>query len=29
VMVFCGAYLVLVLLADLCAIASNPRLRHR
>jgi peptide/nickel transport system permease protein len=29
VMVFCVAYLGLVLLADLCAIISNPRLRHR
>ena len=28
VMVFCVAYLVLVLCADLCAIVSNPRLRH-
>jgi len=28
VMVFCAAYLVLVLCADLCAIVSNPRLRH-
>jgi peptide/nickel transport system permease protein len=28
-MIFCAAYLLLVLLADLCAILSNPRLRHR
>ncbi len=26
-MLFCAAYLLLVLLADLCSIASNPRLR--
>ena len=26
-MVFCAGYLVLVLLADICSIASNPRLR--
>ncbi|MGI4983174.1 MAG: ABC transporter permease [Janthinobacterium lividum] len=29
VMVFCAAYLVLVLVADLCQIVSNPRLRQR
>jgi peptide/nickel transport system permease protein len=29
VMVFCAAYLVLVLMADLCQIISNPRLRQR
>jgi peptide/nickel transport system permease protein len=28
-MLFCAAYLVLVTAADLCAILSNPRLRHR
>ncbi|EPC03439.1 ABC transporter permease [Litchfieldella anticariensis FP35 = DSM 16096] len=28
-MLFCTAYLVLVLIADLCAILSNPRLRHQ
>ena len=28
-MIFCFAYLVLVLVADLVAILSNPRLRHR
>ncbi|MFC3282288.1 ABC transporter permease [Litchfieldella rifensis] len=28
-MLFCAAYLVLVLIADLCAILSNPRLRHQ
>lgn len=28
-MIFCAAYLLLVLLADLSAILSNPRLRHR
>ena len=28
-MVFCGAYLVLVMLADLCGIMANPRLRHQ
>ncbi len=27
-MIFCGAYVVLILLADIAAIASNPRLRH-
>ncbi|VVE01719.1 binding-protein-dependent transport system inner membrane protein [Pandoraea horticolens] len=29
VMVFCTAYLALVLIADLCAVVSNPRLRQR
>ncbi|CAB3663828.1 ABC transporter permease [Trinickia soli] len=29
VMVFCAAYLSLVLMADLCQIVSNPRLRQR
>ena len=28
-MIFCAAYLLLVLLADVAAILSNPRLRHR
>lgn len=28
-MIFCAAYLTLVLIADVIAIASNPRLRHR
>ncbi len=28
-MIFCAAYLLLVLLADIVAILSNPRLRHR
>lgn len=28
-MIFCSAYLLLVLVADLVAILSNPRLRHR
>ncbi|WP_106477854.1 ABC transporter permease [Phytohalomonas tamaricis] len=28
-MLFCSAYLVLVMMADLCAILSNPRLRNR
>ena len=28
-MIFCAAYLTLVLVADVIAIASNPRLRHR
>jgi peptide/nickel transport system permease protein len=28
-MLFCAAYLLLVLAADICAILSNPRLRHR
>ncbi len=27
-MIFCGAYVVLILLADIAAIASNPRLKH-
>ena len=27
-MIFCGAYLALVLLADVCAIVSNPKLRN-
>jgi len=27
-MVFCAAYLALVLIADLCQIVSNPRLRR-
>lgn len=27
-MIFCGAYVVLILLADIAAITSNPRLRH-
>ncbi len=27
-MIFCGAYVVLILLADIVAIVSNPRLRH-
>jgi peptide/nickel transport system permease protein len=27
-MIFCAAYLLLVTLADICAILSNPRLRH-
>jgi peptide/nickel transport system permease protein len=27
-MVFCAAYLLLVLIADVCAILANPRLRH-
>jgi peptide/nickel transport system permease protein len=27
-MIFCSAYLLFVLLADLFAIVSNPRLRH-
>jgi peptide/nickel transport system permease protein len=26
-LIFCLGYLILVLLADLCAIVSNPRLR--
>jgi peptide/nickel transport system permease protein len=29
VMVFCAAYLLLVLIADLAQIVSNPRLRQR
>jgi peptide/nickel transport system permease protein len=28
-MIFCAAYLVLVLLADICAILANPRLRRK
>jgi peptide/nickel transport system permease protein len=28
-MLFCTAYLALVLIADLCAILSNPRLRNQ
>jgi peptide/nickel transport system permease protein len=28
-MIFCAAYLLLVTLADVCAIVSNPKLRHR
>jgi peptide/nickel transport system permease protein len=28
-MIFCAAYLFLVTFADVCAIVSNPRLRHR
>jgi peptide/nickel transport system permease protein len=28
-MIFCAAYLILVTLADIAAILSNPRLRHR
>ena len=28
-MIFCSAYLVLVMLADVCGIVSNPRLRHQ
>lgn len=28
-MLFCGAYLVLVTMADIAAILANPRLRHR
>ncbi len=27
-MIFCAAYLLLVLVADVCAILANPRLRH-
>jgi len=27
-LIFCSAYLLLVMLADICAIASNPRLRN-
>jgi peptide/nickel transport system permease protein len=27
-MIFCAAYLTLVLAADVCAILSNPRLRQ-
>jgi peptide/nickel transport system permease protein len=28
-MIFCAAFLILVTLADICAIVSNPRLRHK
>ena len=28
-MIFCAAYLILVLLADVCGIVANPRLRHQ
>ncbi|HVZ44837.1 MAG TPA: ABC transporter permease [Ramlibacter sp.] len=28
-MIFCAGYLILVLLADVCGIVANPRLRHR
>ncbi|HEX8543312.1 ABC transporter permease [Pseudomonas syringae] len=28
-MMFCGAYLFLLILADICAVLSNPRLRNR
>ncbi|ALK96773.1 ABC transporter permease [Massilia sp. WF1] len=28
-MIFCGAYLLLVVLADVCAIVANPRLRNQ
>jgi peptide/nickel transport system permease protein len=28
-MIFCAAYLLLVTTADVVAILSNPRLRHR
>jgi peptide/nickel transport system permease protein len=28
-MIFCAAYLILVTTADICAILSNPRLRHQ
>jgi peptide/nickel transport system permease protein len=28
-MIFCAAYLALVLLADVCGIVANPRLRHQ
>jgi peptide/nickel transport system permease protein len=28
-MIFCSAYLVLVMLADVCGIVANPRLRHQ
>ncbi len=28
-MIFCAAYLILVMLADVCSIVSNPRLRHQ
>jgi peptide/nickel transport system permease protein len=28
-MLFCAGYLILVLLADVCGILANPRLRHQ
>lgn len=28
-MIFCAAFLILVMLADVCGILANPRLRHR
>ena len=28
-MIFCAAYLLLVMIADICGILANPRLRHR
>ena len=28
-MIFCAAYLLLVLFADMCGILANPRLRHQ
>ena len=28
-MIFCAAYLILVMLADVCGIVANPRLRHK
>ena len=28
-MIFCAGYLILVMLADVCGIVSNPRLRHQ
>lgn len=28
-MIFCAAYLVLVMLADICGIVANPKLRHQ
>jgi len=28
-MIFCAAYLILVMLADICGIVANPRLRHQ
>jgi peptide/nickel transport system permease protein len=28
-MIFCSAYLILVMLADVCSIVANPRLRHQ
>jgi len=27
-MIFCGVYVVLILIADIGSILSNPRLRH-